>query len=124
MNRAELRRFLKAEPEVVIRGAALRSPTLSRVQVCDMLKLPERMTVMASSWGSLFEKCYASIDADGSDAITWEELCAHFRHDQPLQHRAECGCSVLSEEAKDDHNQTLPPVANKSSYPPEVSVTH
>eukprot|EP00656_Telonema_subtile_P036363 TRINITY_DN4034_c0_g1_i2.p1 TRINITY_DN4034_c0_g1~~TRINITY_DN4034_c0_g1_i2.p1 ORF type:complete len:665 (+),score=168.40 TRINITY_DN4034_c0_g1_i2:172-2166(+) len=76
VSREELKRCLKRDPEV---AAAL--------------KLPDRMTMMASQWHGAFERVYERIDTDKSGGIDWEELCEYF--------------NVLSAELRSQ--QSLPP---------------
>ncbi len=49
------------------------------VQVAAALKLPDRMTMMASQWHGAFERVYERIDTDKSGGIDWEELCEYFK---------------------------------------------
>eukprot|EP00658_Telonema_sp_P-2_P007051 TRINITY_DN12631_c0_g1_i2.p1 TRINITY_DN12631_c0_g1~~TRINITY_DN12631_c0_g1_i2.p1 ORF type:complete len:426 (+),score=111.82 TRINITY_DN12631_c0_g1_i2:133-1410(+) len=90
INRDELKRYLKQDATIL-----------------EYIKLPERMTVMASQWHNMFDKAYRAIDMDSNGDISWDELCQYFE--------------VLS---ADMMESALPPVTstNQEEPPEQVSL--
>jgi len=70
-------------------------------EAATLLKLPHRMATMAIHFEASFQKAFDKIDADKSDGVSWEELCAHFE----VPHQGDDVC--LAPAAGEPHSEEV-----------------